>query len=96
VTAVKYRRIQHAGHYGYAGADSRDRLGHDLEEWVYAKKSRLPVPNHVPGDAHYHSGFMRDGTQHWVYTRIAPMTGTCPICAQASRERTDVTIEVTK
>lgn len=83
-TQVATRRIQHAGHYAYGVTHQKYGRGHDLEEWTYAQPARLPKPSSIPSDAEYHSGFVRDGAQHWVYLRRAPMTGTCPRCASVS------------
>jgi hypothetical protein len=81
---ISYRRVQHAAHYGY----SHPAKGHDLEQWdVVAELARgvrsgHPVaPAEVPADAEYHSGYRRDGVQHWIFVRRAPLTGSCPHCS---------------
>lgn len=72
-----YRRIPHAAHYAY----NHPAGGHDLEQWTFA----APVnkrPEDVPRDAEYHSGFVKDGVQYWVYVRTAPLSpGGCKRCA---------------
>lgn len=71
--SVVFERIQHAAHYGNGG--------HDLDTWTYAQPERLPCPASVPRDAQYRSGFLRNGVQHWIYVRIAPLSdGTCVRC----------------
>jgi len=80
VTVVEYSREPHAAHYGrYAG----ERKGHDLERWTFASPINAR-PIGVPANTEYHVGFLRDGVQHWVYVRIAPLSaGTCPRCKGA-------------
>lgn len=75
-----YRRIPHAAHYAYG----HPAIGHDLEQWDVAQAHHMPKPTDVPSDAEYHSGYIaRDGSQHWVYTRIAPLSPGC--CSRCSR-----------
>jgi hypothetical protein len=78
---VTYSREPHAAHYAY----DHPKRGHDLERWSYAQERRLPVPVGVPRNAEYHSGFMRDGMQHWTYVRTAPLTGSCAFCDRLAR-----------
>lgn len=74
VFRVSYRRIHHAAHTG-RGA------GWDLEEWTAQVDRRDPRPAEIPADAKYHSGFLRDGVQHSVYVRRAPLgEGPCSQC----------------
>lgn len=76
-----YRRIPHAAHYAY----SHPAMGHDLEEWDITDSGTI-VPHRVDGvpeDAHYSHGYVRDGVQHWIYTRRAPLSpGQCDRCAE--------------
>ena len=75
---TSYTRIPHAAHYSYG----HPAVGHDLEQWDYAQPQRLPVPPDVAPNAEYHSGYLdRQGVQHWVYVRTAPLSpGECPRC----------------
>lgn len=79
---VSYHRVNHAAHYGNVAY-----YGHDLEEWTYAQAARLPRPDGIPSDAKYHVGFVDNGIQHWVYTRIAPMSGPCKRCESICNPR---------
>lgn len=82
VPAVEYRRIPHAAHYHVVN-HLLGTAGHDLEQWDYAQPARLPRPEGVAADAQYHSGFVRDGVQHWTYVRRAPLSADfdCAHCA---------------
>ncbi len=75
---VTYRRIQHAAHYSYR----HPAVGHDLEQWDVMGLSMPVHPSGVPMGATYHSGYLdRDGQQHYVFTRIAPLSpGRCAQC----------------
>jgi hypothetical protein len=83
-TTVIYGRIQHAAHYAY----THPAKGHDLEQWdVTGDLPRGPrtgdpiAPSVVPRDAVYHYGYLdKDGVQHWLFTRRAPLTGNCARC----------------
>lgn len=73
---VEYKRVPHAAHY----TDGRSG-GHDLEQWTFVAPTNRR-PDNVPQGAEYHSGFMKDGVQHWVYVRRAELSpGTCARCA---------------
>lgn len=73
-----HSRISHAAHYDNHHPD----VGHDLEWW----DSMLPFydapkPRDVPANAERHSGYVdREGVQHVMFCRTAPLTGTCPRC----------------
>ncbi len=73
-----YHRAQHAAHYGYG----HPATGHDLESWDVAQAVGAARPSDVPADAAYHHGYVADGVQHVVWTRVAPLTGDCPSCAR--------------
>lgn len=75
---VRTGRAQHAAHYGFG----HPAKGHDLEWWDYAQTERLPVPEGVPTDAEYHSGYLVGDRQWWHYVRRAPLSG--PACARCS------------
>jgi hypothetical protein len=87
VSAVAYHRAQHAAHYMFGDL----RIGHDLESWTVASNTRTPADARtfagaeLPCDAEYHHGFVSNGVQHWVFVRIAPLTGDlCARCAEVS------------
>lgn len=78
-----YRRIQHAAHYHFGDGKTG---GHDLEQWDVTEADtngwspiqggREHVPADVPADAHFRHGYIdRDGNQHWVFSRTAPLSG---------------------
>lgn len=76
---VAYQRIEHAGHYG-RGIDGIV-CGHDLEQWDVAAPVRPLRPDGVPVDAEYHSGYVKDGVQHWLFIRVAALSpGECDWC----------------
>ncbi len=78
---TSYRRIKHAAHY----APAHPAKGHDLEEWIVRSEERPEVARRgtdVPSDAEYHSGYVHEGAQHWVYVRRAPLSPEpCSRCA---------------
>jgi hypothetical protein len=90
MVTVTYRRAKHAAHYDY----SHPAKGHDLEQWDVAgdlphePRTGNPIaPPEVPRDAEYHSGYLaRDGVQHWLFVRTAPLTGTCVRCCATAQE----------
>jgi hypothetical protein len=75
-----YNHIPHAAHYD--GSHS----GHDLDRWVIRSEARPTVEQvaalGVAADAKYHSGYIHNGEQHWIYTAIRPLSvvGACPTC----------------
>ncbi len=77
MSATVYRRAAHAAHYMYG----HPKKGHDLESWDVTSP-KLTKPSDVPANAEYHHGYIdREGKQHWVFVRPAPLTpGDCPIC----------------
>lgn len=74
-----YTRSIHAAHYAYS-----DKSGHDLERWDAPQAWKDPKPADVPDDTVRSHGYLdKDGKEHVVFTRIAPMTpGTCAYCAK--------------
>ena len=88
MSLVTYRRVQHAAHYS-----NHPMKGHDLEQWDVegnlqrGDRTGKPIaPDGVPNDAQYHSGYRTgEGVQHWVFVRVAPMTGTCRRCEAAAQ-----------
>lgn len=70
-------RIRHAAHYGYGMVG-----GHDLEQ-IDIKSPRRNT-DVLPGGFEYHCGYVaKDGSQHWLYTRRAPLSvGTCAMCSK--------------
>ena len=81
-----YRRIPHAAHY----PPGHPLKGHDLEQWDVASP-RKPTPTEltaamVPCTARYHSGYVKDGVQHWVFVCEAPLTAghACGACGTAT------------
>lgn len=74
MTSIAIRITKHAAHYmGGIG-------GHDLEISTFAAPVRVR-PEGLHPDAEYHSGYVADGVQHWVYTRKLPLSpGRCAYC----------------
>ena len=76
-----YKRIRHAAHTGNGG-------GWDIEQWDAIDADdpggivETKIRSDVPRDAEYHSGYVdRQGNQHWLYTRKAPLSeGICACC----------------
>ena len=77
---ASYSRIPHAGHY--AGSYT----GHDLDRWIIRSEAPPTVEQvtalGIAPDAKYHSGYIHNGEQHWVYTAIRPLSvfDECPTC----------------
>ncbi len=82
MSAVVYRRAPHAAHYGYG----HPAKGHDLESWdVVQLLWESPRPDGVPADAVKNHGYVKDGVQHFVYVRRAPLSaGGCDRCAAST------------
>jgi hypothetical protein len=79
VVPVVYTRVRHATHGAYGAS------GWDLDQWDVTSPERphvARVGTDVPSDAEYHSGYVdREGRQHWIYIRCAPMSPEpCPRC----------------
>lgn len=74
-TLINYRRVPHAAHY-------ENGSGHDLEEWVFKADHLNDIPNEsVIIGAKYAYGFVDNGFQHWVFTKIAPFSSvSCERC----------------
>lgn len=71
---TRYTRTPHAAHYEGGG-------GHDLEIWDAVREWNDPRPACVPADAERHHGYLDDQKQqHVVFTRTAPLSGSCPRC----------------
>jgi hypothetical protein len=85
MSGTTYQRAKHAAHYAGCGG------GHDLELWTVPSDTRTPAEARtfagadLPRNADYHHGFTsHDGVQHWVFTRIAPLSGeNCARCRLA-------------
>jgi hypothetical protein len=74
MTTLTVTRETHAAHYAYVGG------GHDLEWFTFPSPRNVRHPE-LPSDAEYHSGFLKDGVQHWSYIRKLPLSpGKCPRC----------------
>jgi hypothetical protein len=74
---VIYSRRPHAAHYAY----DHPARGHDLEQWDVTQPFHHARPDGVPWDAEKHSGYVDDaGRAHTLFTRPAPLTGTCDRC----------------
>lgn len=75
-----YRRIPHAAHY----APGHPLKGHDLERWDVESPKRPTgaelTAAMVPCTARYHSGYVKDDVQHWIFVCEAPLTAGHP-CA---------------
>jgi len=82
---VGYNRISHAAHYMYGAG------GHDLDRWVVRSIERPGLAKlaelGVAADAAWHSGYVSNGQQHWIYTAIRPLSVgvACPTCDAADR-----------
>lgn len=85
--STTYRRIRHAARYGRPGT------GHDLEQWDVeggVMRDGVPPRPGIPITAEYHHGYVREGMQHWVFTRRAPFgEGTCERCEFMVQEHLD-------
>lgn len=81
---ISHRLIKHAAHYMY----DHPARGHDIEQWVTASGDSTDRPSFaarvavgVAPDADYHSGYVKDGRQHWVWVAKRPFSsGTCGRC----------------
>lgn len=72
------RRIPHAAHYMY----EHPAKGHDLIELDVTSEKRPAAPLGFD----WHSGYVKNGRQHWVFTKRAPLSsGTCARCPKAVR-----------
>ena len=77
--------------FGLAMADNGGipHPGHDLDRWVIRSEVRLAPEKlaalGVAPDATYHSGYVHNGQQHWIYTAIRPLSVgvACPTCDAA-------------
>lgn len=82
-----YNRISHAAHY-MCGTG-----GHDLDRWVVrceVQPSGEQVSAlGVASDAKYHSGYIHNEQQHWIYTAIRPLSVgvACPTCDAVEMQR---------
>ena len=80
--AIAYNRAQHAAHY-----PEHPAIGHDLERWDVVGICRPVRPEGVPYDAEYHHGYLDEQKrQHYVFVRVAPLTG--PRCSRCPAVRT--------
>jgi hypothetical protein len=70
-----YSRERHAAH-----TSTTPPTGWDLERWDVTSPT---LPTSPVAGAEYHCGYVdRDGVQHWIFTRRAPLSdGTCVWCA---------------
>ncbi len=83
VALISHSLIKHAAHYMY----DHPAKGHDLEQWVietdgtidrYAARLALGVAT----DADWHSGYIENGRQRWVWEAKRPFSsGTCEHCS---------------